>query len=127
MLEGQQRLVDEAESLGVSTERVQRQRAEMEEASRFEKQQLSREREAAEEQNRKLSAHLEKRKQALDEREARLEQFNQQECQARREQLDDAEAILADENGLNLSDGSRIELDEVLWVTGASAPGWLKE
>lgn len=38
-----------------------------------------------------------------------------------------AEAILADEGGLNLSDGSRVALDEVLWVTGASAPNWIKE
>jgi len=38
-----------------------------------------------------------------------------------------AEAILADEGGLNLSDGSRIALDEILWVTGASAPNWIKE
>lgn len=38
-----------------------------------------------------------------------------------------AEAILADEGGLGLSDGSRVALDEVLWVTGASAPNWLKE
>lgn len=38
-----------------------------------------------------------------------------------------AEAILADTNGLTLSDGQRLELNEVLWVTGASAPAWLKE
>jgi selenide,water dikinase len=38
-----------------------------------------------------------------------------------------AKAILADEGGLKLSDGSRIALDEILWVTGASAPNWIKE
>jgi selenide,water dikinase len=38
-----------------------------------------------------------------------------------------AKAILADEGGLNLSDGSRVALDEILWVTGASAPSWIKE
>lgn len=38
-----------------------------------------------------------------------------------------AEAIQADANGLNLSDGSRVEVDEVLWVTGASAPDWLRQ
>ncbi len=38
-----------------------------------------------------------------------------------------AEAILADAGGLNLIDGSRIALDEVLWVTGASAPQWIKD
>jgi selenide,water dikinase len=37
------------------------------------------------------------------------------------------EAILADEGGLTLSDGSRVALDEILWVTGASAPDWIKE
>jgi selenide,water dikinase len=38
-----------------------------------------------------------------------------------------AEAILADEGGLSLSDGGRVILDEILWVTGASAPSWIKE
>jgi selenide,water dikinase len=38
-----------------------------------------------------------------------------------------AEAILVDESGLSLSDGSRVTLDEILWVTGASAPNWIKE
>ena len=38
-----------------------------------------------------------------------------------------AEATMARANGLTLSDGSWLELDEVLWVTGASAPAWLKK
>ncbi len=38
----------------------------------------------------------------------------------------DAEAIKASEAGLELSNGKKLELDEVLWVTGASAPAWLR-
>jgi hypothetical protein len=106
--QGQQRLVDETESLGISTERMQRQRSEVEEAARFEKQQLAREREAVDEQHGTLLAHLEQRKQALDEREEHLEQLGKREPsaeiaerlerqhQARKKQLDDAEAMLAE-------------------------------
>ena len=33
----------------------------------------------------------------------------------------------AEDNILVLSDGKTLELDEILWVTGASAPAWLRE
>ena len=39
----------------------------------------------------------------------------------------DAEAIKVFDLGLELSNGNRLELDEILWVTGASAPAWLRE
>jgi len=39
----------------------------------------------------------------------------------------DAEAIEVVEPGIELSNGSKLELDEILWVTGASAPAWLRE
>jgi len=35
------------------------------------------------------------------------------------------EATRAADNSLELSDGQALELDEILWVTGASAPDWL--
>ena len=38
-----------------------------------------------------------------------------------------AEAIRVYNDGLELSNGKNLPLDEVLWVTGASAPDWLKE
>ena len=39
----------------------------------------------------------------------------------------DAEAIKVFNLGLELSNGNKLELDEILWVTGASAPAWLRE
>lgn len=39
----------------------------------------------------------------------------------------DNEATEVAQGGLSLSNGLKIELDEILWVTGASAPEWLKE
>ncbi len=39
----------------------------------------------------------------------------------------DAEAIKVVDLGLELSNGNKLELDEMLWVTGASAPAWLHE
>jgi selenide,water dikinase len=39
----------------------------------------------------------------------------------------DAEAIKVFDLGLELVDGDKLELDEILWVTGASAPAWLRE
>ena len=39
----------------------------------------------------------------------------------------DAEAIRVFNLGLELSNGNKLELDEILWVTGASAPAWLRE
>ncbi len=39
----------------------------------------------------------------------------------------DAEAIKVVDLGLELSNGNKLELDEMLWVTGASAPAWLRE
>jgi selenide,water dikinase len=39
----------------------------------------------------------------------------------------DAEAINVSEQYLELSNGHKLELDEILWVTGASAPVWLRE
>jgi selenide,water dikinase len=39
----------------------------------------------------------------------------------------DAEAIKVVDQGLELSNGNKLELDEILWVTGASAPAWLRE
>jgi selenide,water dikinase len=39
----------------------------------------------------------------------------------------DAEAINVSEQYLELSNGHKLELDEILWVTGASAPAWLRE
>jgi selenide,water dikinase len=38
-----------------------------------------------------------------------------------------AEATLVDSAGLEMSNGSKLSLDEILWVTGASAPSWIKE
>ena len=38
-----------------------------------------------------------------------------------------AEAVRASNGGLSLADGTNIDLDEILWVTGASAPDWLRE
>lgn len=37
------------------------------------------------------------------------------------------EATRVHEGSLELSNGEKLSLDEVLWVTGASAPAWLKE
>ena len=37
------------------------------------------------------------------------------------------EATRVSNGRLELSNGEAIELDEILWVTGASAPGWLQE
>lgn len=37
-----------------------------------------------------------------------------------------SEATRVEASSLSLSNGDRIEVDEVLWVTGASAPEWLK-
>ena len=39
----------------------------------------------------------------------------------------DNEAIEVNPGILSLSDGRKLELDEILWVTGASAPEWIKE
>ncbi|HUV22594.1 MAG TPA: selenide, water dikinase SelD [Gammaproteobacteria bacterium] len=39
----------------------------------------------------------------------------------------DAEAIKVISLGLELINGDKLELDEILWVTGASAPAWLRE
>jgi len=39
----------------------------------------------------------------------------------------DAEAIKVSDQCLELSNGNKLELDEILWVTGASAPAWLRE
>jgi len=39
----------------------------------------------------------------------------------------DAEAIKVSDQCLELSNGKQLELDEILWVTGASAPAWLRE
>lgn len=39
----------------------------------------------------------------------------------------DAEAIEVSALDLELSNGNRLQLDEILWVTGASAPAWLRE
>jgi selenide,water dikinase len=38
-----------------------------------------------------------------------------------------AEATLVDSAGLEMSNGNKLSLDEILWVTGASAPSWIKE
>ncbi|MBT7249079.1 MAG: selenide, water dikinase SelD [Rhodospirillaceae bacterium] len=38
-----------------------------------------------------------------------------------------AGAARASNGGITLSDGTDINLDEILWVTGASAPDWLKQ
>ena len=38
-----------------------------------------------------------------------------------------AEAVRASNGGLSLADGTDIDLDEILWVTGASAPDWLRQ
>jgi len=38
-----------------------------------------------------------------------------------------AEAINVSGQYLELSNGHKLELDEILWVTGASAPAWLRE
>ena len=38
----------------------------------------------------------------------------------------DTEAVRVSEGELELSNGETIKLDEILWVTGASAPDWLK-
>ncbi len=40
---------------------------------------------------------------------------------------DTAEAINVDSKSLKLGNGKTLTVDEVLWVTGASAPRWLKE
>ncbi len=39
----------------------------------------------------------------------------------------DAEATKVADKTLELSNGKALEVDEILWVTGASAPDWLKE
>jgi len=39
----------------------------------------------------------------------------------------DAAAIAVSDRELELSNGNRLQLDEILWVTGASAPAWLRE